>query len=840
MKKIRIIVALVALSISIVSAQRGGFRGGMNQQQMDPKSVPKIGVIYGTVVDSASKTPIPYASISVINQRSNTIMTGGISNEDGEFRVKEIPLGRHKVVVEYIGYAKQELGPFTFLPFGDNKTEHNLETISLVQTTLQMAGVDVEGERPLFVQTAEKRIFNVSKNSLSTGGNAIDALRQVPGVEVDQDDNVSLRGSTQVNLMIDGKPSSIAGGDIKSLLQSIPSANIADIEVMTNPGAKYDPEGMAGIINIVLKENKFAGLNGNINTGGDSQGGSNLSGQINYRTTSYNSFINLGMNDRKRISDGSNMRWQEFPNFKNEINQISNSNSGGPNLFIKSGFEYFIDSKQSLGVSATVSNGDRNSDNDTYTTDSGPGDKKYIRYATSGSDRNGYDINLNYDKKYEDPKHKLTSFFRFSDGLNDGLNEYYNSDNGGADFVGMNKAKNGDEGTSSGYDFKLDYVHPFENKSKLEVGLASKSTDRGDTQIAEIFDEATNQYVSDRSFSNEFIYNETVHAAYLQYSRNIWLFGINAGGRYEMVDMLSELKTTNERFENPYSSFYPSLSVTFGAPQLVQIQTSYSKRVNRPRSRMLNPFSSRQDERNLRIGNPFLKPEYTDSYEINFSRFSRGLSVSLGGYYRYTTDKMTRFKEVREDGVSIATYKNLEEQNTRGIDYSIVGSLGQKLRLMFSGSVYWDEINSELFGSDYDKTAQGQRLRLTTMWNINPTTEFMFFMFYMPGRDIAIGKMDAMSFSSMSVKKKFMDNRLNLTLNLGDPFGLSGFKFESWGDLDEDGVRDWYQDSNRNWNSQSIRLTLEYRFGKMEDRSRFSRQRRGEGMQMEEGSGEIF
>jgi hypothetical protein len=159
---------------------------------------------------------------------------------------------------------------------------------------------------------------------------------------------------------------------------------------------------------------------------------------------------------------------------------------------------------------------------------------------------------------------------------------------------------------------------------------------------------------------------------------------------------------------------------------------------------------------------------------------------------------------------------------------------------MFSGSVYWDEINSELFGSDYDKTAQGQRLRLTTMWNINPTTEFMFFIFYMPGRDIAIGKMDAMSFSSMSVKKKFMDERLNLTLNVGDPFGLSGFGFESWGDLDEDGIRDWYQDSSRNWNSRTVRLTLEYRFGKMEDRSRFSRQRRGEGMQMEESAGEIF
>ncbi len=201
-----------------------------------------------------------------------------------------------------------------------------------------MAGVDVEGERPLFVQTAEKRVFNVEKNSLSTGGNAIDALRQVPGVEVDPDDNISLRGSSRVNLMIDGKPSSIAGGDIKSLLQSVPAANIADIEVMTNPGAKYDPEGMAGIINIVLKENKFAGLNGNVNTGGDSQGGNNFSSQVNYRTITFNSFINLGMNDRKRISDGDSYRWIDFPAVRNELNQNSDSKSGGPNLFVKDRF----------------------------------------------------------------------------------------------------------------------------------------------------------------------------------------------------------------------------------------------------------------------------------------------------------------------------------------------------------------------------------------------------------------------------------------------------------------------------------------------------------------------
>ena len=811
--------------------QRGGRSGGMSGQKINPKNVPKIGKVYGTVIDSASSTPIAYASISIINNRSNTIMTGGITNEDGEFNIKEIPLGRHKIVVEYIGYKKQELGPFTFMPFGDNQTEYNLEIVSLSQTTLQMAGVDVEGERPLFVQTAEKRIFNVEKNSLSTGGNAIDALRQVPGIEVDPDDNVSLRGSSKVNLMIDGKPSSIAGGDVKSLLQSIPSANIADIEVMTNPGAKYDPEGMAGIINIVLKENKFAGLNGNLNTGGDSQGGTNLSGQVNYRTTSFNSFVNLGMNERKRISSGNSLRTMEFANFTNRLDQESESNSGGPNLFIKTGFEYFIDPSQSLAISTTLSNGNRENDGKTYTLDSQPRDRKFIRTTSGNNDRNGYDVNLNYDKKFKNPKQKLTSYARFSDGLNDGLNEYYNTDNGGLDYVDLDRAINGQDGTSSGYDFKLDYAHPFSDDSKLEVGFSSKSTDRGDTQIAEIFNEATNSFVSDREFSNEFVYNETVNAAYLQYGGSIGFFGINAGGRYETVDMLSE--TINKTFKNPYSSFYPSLSVSFGAPQLLQIQTSYSKRVNRPRSRMLNPFSSRQDNKNLRVGNPFLKPEYTDSYEINFSRFSRGLSLSLGGYYRHTTDKMQRHKEMRADGVSVATYENISDQKTQGIDYSVVGSLGRKLRLMFSGSIFWDEINTDLYGSDYDNTAQGQRLRFTTMWNMNPTTEFSFFMFYMPARDIAIGKMDAMSFSSMSLKKKFMEERFNLTLNVSDPFNLSGFSFYTEGD-------NWQQQSSRNWSSRTVRLTLEYRFGKMEDKSRYSRQRNSQGMDMEEGAGEIF
>ena len=821
------------LSLSIVSAQRGGGRFG-GSAQMDPAKAPKIGEVYGTVVDSVSGVPIPYASISIVNSRSNTILTGGITDDEGAFHVKEIALGRHKIVVQYIGYEKKELGPYNFLPFGKNQTEYNLDKISMSQTTLQMEGVEVEGERPLFVQTAEKRVFNVEKNSLSTGGSAIDALRQVPGVEVDPDDNISLRGNTKVNLMIDGKPSSIAGGDIKSLLQSVPASNIADIEVMTNPGAKYDPEGMAGIINIVLKENRFAGLNGNVNSGGDTQGGTNFSGQVNFRNTKFNSFINLGLNDRVWNSDGTSYRKMEFQEFENILNQSYDSKSNGPNLFVKTGGEYFIDPTQSLGLSFTVSDGKKYRDNDNYTYDKGPGESRYIRVSDSDGDRGGYDFNLNYDKKFKDPKHKLTSYLRLSDGVNQGADEYKNTEWKDFEdfFEDADEARNGQDGSNKGFDFQVDYVRPFESGSKLELGFSSKNNDRNDKQTAEVFDYSLNQFVNDNEFSNDFNFNETVNAAYLQYGGSYWFIGYNAGLRYEMVNMASDLKSNPEVFKKDYNSFYPSLSFTLGAPQFIQLQASYSRRVRRPKGRQLNPFISRQDERNYRSGNPFLDPEYTDSYEINFSRFSRGLSLSFGTYYRNTTDEITRHKEVNQDGTSLATYENIGSKQTKGFEYNIVGSIGKKMRLIFGGNTYWDDVNTDLYGDVYDKTSRTNNFRVTSTYNVLPQTELSFFMFHQPKKSIPIGTFNAMTWSSVSVKQKLMDERLNLTLNVSDPFAMSGFGFSLQNDS-------WVQESIRNFSSRTVRLTLEYRFGKMEDKSRFSRQRRQGGMDRDNENYEI-
>ena len=227
-----------------------------------------------------------------------------------------------------------------------------------------------------------------------------------------------------------------------------------------------------------------------------------------------------------------------------------------------------------------------------------------------------------------------------------------------------------------------------------------------------------------------------------------------------------------------------------------------------------------------------MKPEYTDSYELNLSRFSRGLSLSLGAYYRYTTDEITRHKVVNQDGTSLASYENIGTKKTKGFEYNIVGSLGKKMRLVFGGNTYWDDINTDIYGDVYDNTSRTNNFRITSTFNATPTTELSFFMFHQPKKQIAIGTFNAMTWSSLSIKQKFMEERLNLTVNVSDPFAMSGFGFRLKNDS-------WEQESIRNFSSRTVRLTLEYRFGKMEDKSSYSRQRRQGGMDRDNENYEI-
>ena len=785
------------------------------------QQMPSIGVLQGTVLDSSNHQSIEFASVSMISLRTNEITTGGLTDKNGDFYIKEIPLGRYNIVIEFIGYIPFKKGPIALSPRGGG-IEQNVGKIYLETTSLEMDRVDVEGERPMFTQTIEKKIFNVEQNTLSTGGSALDVLRQIPGVDVDIDGNISVRGNSNVNILLDGKPSSITSGDSEMLLENIPADNIQDVEVLTNPSAKYDPDGMAGIINIILKENKFAGLNGNVNTGFSSNSSTNGSGQVNFKNEKVNVFVNSGF--RKNIRDASGDTYKEiFSPDTVILDQTVSGDRGGESLLLKSGVEYYIDRKSSIGFTASMNNRihDHNRRTDTVEQDSTI--TKYYRISNHSNDRNSIDYTLTYDKKFANPKQTFSVITHYSDGsssYDDNQRSY--PELGYENLVDPLPEKSVQIRKDADFNLQADYVHPFGEKGKFETGYKGIVKTMDTDFETYTYDDITSNFVIDTDRSNHFIFEENIQSVYGQLNNQFGKFGYQLGLRAETATNLSQLLDTNEEFENPYTSYFPSTSLSFGPPKLFQIQASYSKRIRRPSSRHLNPTIRQFDQTSMRTGNPFLKPEYIDVSELNFSLYKNGISLSLGAYYRNVTDKISRHKYSTPEGMTIVTYENYDNTQSYGTEFILSGSLGKKLRLMASGNVYTDETKaSGLTDDDIDFTSTGYNGRITTTWMISSATELMFMGFYRSPRDLPFGEMKSMSFSSISFKQKFAKDRFAVSVRLHDIFNTMGFGFKTYDEY-------YFQESNRKFDSQIASISLEYRFGHMEDNSRYNKGNRND------------
>lgn len=787
-------------------------------QNIDPNKLPKIGIVSGLVIDSVSNIPIQYASVSLISKRNNQIVTGGITESDGKFTITEIPVGKYDLSIEFIGYKRVVLGPITLDP-RENSTNQNLGKIRLVQTSLSFNDINVEGERPLFSQTMEKKIFNVEQNNLSAGGSALDVLRQVPGIDVDIDGNVSLRGSANINILIDGKPANMTGGDSNTILENITSDNIKDIEVVTNPSAKYDPEGMAGIINIILKENRFEGINGSINSGISTLGSYNASGQLNFRNNKLNLFSNIGLRHDVRGGSGDNYRETDFIDYQSILDQVMDGERGGDNIFIKSGVEYFLNPQNIFGLTATYRDGNRINNNLVITDEFVDTILKYEQESEGNSDRNNIDLSLAFDRKFDNPKQKLTANYQISrrSDLED-EKQLTTVSPGYEALVYADSEKSSTENERDANDLQVDYTHPFGSETKLELGY--KGTIRGIDNLFNIFDydKESVDFILDDSRSSHFLYDENIQAGYAVFSTQRGIIGLQMGLRAEMVNNTSELRDTNEKIKSSYTSYFPSFSLASSPTQIFQYQLSYSRRINRPSYRSLNPSIHTHDQYSISTGNPFLNPEYIDIAEFNILHFKRGLTISIGTYLRYINNKMSRYKYIREDGVSISTYENFNSQKTYGFELILSGTILKKIRVMLNGNMFADEVNASNVFDDYDKTSTGYISRFTGTWNVSPTMELMIMGFYRSPRDLPFGRVESMSFASISARKKLLDDRLSVSLNIIDVLNSMRFKYTTIGE-------NYFQESLRKRDNQSISLQLEYKFGSMEDKSSYNRNR---------------
>lgn len=779
--------------------------GGMNPSQM-----PKIGKISGMVTDAATGQPIPYATVALQragaaglqamrngNQplteeqkarfeamaRDTSVVAGMVSDEKGRFLLENLPLGAFKLKVSFIGYR-----PFvkTNLVLMPNKAELDLGKIALQEITTTTNEVTVTAERDMVQIAPDRKVYNVGKDLTSTGGTGLDVMKNIPSVEVDMNNNVSLRGSSNIQVLVDGKPSNLP---ISTLLEQIPSTQIERIEVITNPSAKFDAESSAGILNIVLKRPSEAGYNATISsnqgTGFVDHSFKSMNNiALNYRAPKYNAFVNLGYNQMNMNIKGYTNR----KTFTADTTFYANQTGGGyrqfGNVVVRTGFEYFLQPKTTLSATLgwNLRDGLGFEDNQyEYLNELQVLSSAYTRQTNSTNDNVNYEAALDFRKQFTGVGHEWTANASYQTGSQESSRAY--SQFSDASKSDLSQERDMTTGPNNLLSLQTDYVRPLENGSKLELGL--KATIRNNDQTFTVEDLQSGNWVKNTTRSNQFALNEQVYAAYAtwtgQFSPKL---SYQIGLRAVQTRLEGDQKTTDQSFTQNYFALFPSLSIRQNINQSQEVSASYSRRLNRGRFEFLNPFPDYSDPLTVRQGNPALRPEYVNSAELGYSRFLNMGSLTTTAYYRYTTGVVSPINRVNANGTNTVTFENLKNSTSYGLE--VIGQLkmGKMGNLMTTFNGYKKEVSGIGAGAGVDATANegyAWSVRINAMFNLNKQLSGQLMGNYDSPNPGPQGTMSGRSGFDAGLMYRVTD-ALSLNARVNDLFNQRGFKSSSSGE----------------------------------------------------------
>ncbi|WP_116106665.1 TonB-dependent receptor domain-containing protein [Lewinella sp. IMCC34191] len=742
----------------------------------NPDLAPNTGGVGGKLLEQGSDQPVGFANVAVYNIENGEMVGGTTSDIDGNFTLKDLPYGDYRLEVSFIGYEDEEM----MLEL--NNSERFLEVGQINLATGGATNLDevvVTAERAIMELGLDRKSFNVEKSVAAVGGSAADLLRQIPSITVDLEGNVSLRGSGGVRFLINGKPSGIVGSDPATYLQSLSASSIERVEVITNPGAAYDPEGTAGIINIILKQKEEDGFNAsvNLNAGTNNKFDGNL--DLNWRVGKFNSFAGVSGRYDERYFQG--FRDQEGTlgdslfsrRFEFDGDRVRKS------TMMKLGTEYSIGQRGVIGVQANyqLEWGDNTNLRTTQFFNSESDlDRTSVRTETEPNEEKDYELQLNYSQGFKKEGRQLSGQLQYS---NNDENEIENYDEIIVDArdvqIGTDRQRSP---TLEGRDrvlAQLDYEQTF-GEFKLTTGW--RSTFERLEEDAEFQTFGVSDFQKVDSLSNLFAYEEDVHAIYATFGGKIDKITFNLGLRAEQAYTTSKLLEPNpETFENDYFKVYPSIYAGYSFTEQTTLQASYSRRIERPRAWALNPFVDRGDPFNLRAGNPFLLPELINSFELNVQQQFGAGTITAGVYYRQLNDIISRITRIQEGGVSLSTRDNLDRGRDYGIEVISTYRPTEKLDLTISANGY----RSEIIGNNQDENIDQNGYLFSgniqgsyeLPWGIQ--TQFTYF-YRSPGVRPQ-GRIEAIQSLDVGFRKDILNDRGALTFRVSDVFNQRQYRF---------------------------------------------------------------
>jgi outer membrane receptor protein involved in Fe transport len=648
--------------------------------------------INGTVTDSLTSANIEYANIVLYSYKTSKIVDGTISGQNGKFKIENVPDGRYYILYSYIGYKTRKLDSIVIT----NNSLINLPSIQLSPNAEILKEVTVLGGKTAYEYNLDKKVINVDKNLASTGGTAADVLHSIPSVGINYDGNVSLRGSSNITVLVDGKPSSIQN------LDQIPSAMIESIEIITNPSAKYNPDGMSGIINVLLKKKRNVGYDGMLLLSAGTGDKYNTSVSINYRKGKINLFASYEYREMRMLGNANFNRESHLNDTFSYLQQSQNFKRHRLFNNARTGIDYYINDKNSLSLSVFCYSNLFESDekmNNSQLNNQYNLLKYFSRNTMRTNDNLEFDYSLNYKRTFERTMQELTMDIFYS--TSDGDNDYEMSKQKfNLDLTPNNNVLPDFQNTFSKLKpilivAQTDYVQPIGNSGKIESGY--KFTLRqSDIDFSLVnFENSSNLWIRDIGLSNHFIYKEYIHAFYSMYSNNIGKLGYKGGVRIEQVYTSSDLIDNNINLKNNYFDVFPNLFLNYTLNSKNSLLLTYSRRITRPTLSSLNPSTNYSDPMNLSYGNPDLKPEYINSYELghNFTLGKTNLTSTL--FYRQISDVIGSVMTLSENNISNSTFKNYKSGSSYGSEFILTQQISKYWNLNTNYSLFNSEINDE-------------------------------------------------------------------------------------------------------------------------------------------------
>jgi outer membrane receptor protein involved in Fe transport len=773
-----------------------------------PAAPPRPGAeVHGRVVDAEAGDPVPGAAVAVWSPADSSIVSGAVARTDGSFRVQGLSPGIYHVVVTSIGYASHRSVDFTV---GQDTRPTDLGVIRLARSAVEAEEIQVEIERPAVTLEPDRNTY-VAKDIAPAATTASEVLESVPSVVVDTQGQVSLRGSENVAVQINGRPAPVRGEQLAAYLRQLPANSIDRVEVIPTPSAREDPEGMAGIINIVMKQNADLGTNGGVTLGATTTERYNLGANFGHQRGPLNLLTTYGYHNDERDISGINDRTHldelgaSLSFTEQDVTETTERD--GHNL--STTLDYQLGERDVLTNSLVANIRSSTDEGFNAYTELDASHSVTDRYARPREDEENtvlLDYTLSLKRTWEPRSHELSTELRYN--RDDDEEETLLWRQPTTDPVSRTEIEsNVTDALTRELVGQIDYIRTLDEETKLEAGYkgSARWLDRDFLALEDSL--GTGDWVrSDRS--NAFEFDEQVQAVYGVVSRGFGKLELQAGLRAEYASQ--DFALAEERFPHDYASLFPSGIAVYDASEATQVKLSYSRRIRRPESEQLNPFPVFMDVQNVFIGNPELDPEYTDAVELGFTRSGALGSFQLSPFYRHTSD-IIRFVVDTDDvvagrEVTSIRFENLATSDSWGADLNGTLELGN----WFDGNASFNVFKMVTNGGS-ETSLSTNAVTWSTRWNgtvqLSPTLSLQAMSFYRAPMEFETGKFSSFKMTSMTLRQKLLDDRASLSLRVVDPFDTMGFRVEVGDD-------DLVQVTEREFDARSLQLTFQYNFGK--------------------------